>query len=204
MPKTNESPGRRFSLTRFAMYNSLEAVLTQFPAGQNVLMVSEGTEPSIRRMFPPDTRFTVTAYPPTDVTDLNEFADGQFDCAVTDQVLEHVRQPWKALAELRRVLVPGGMAINTSCCFNPVHHERDFYRFMPDGFRALHEDFFGTVLLCQAWGNREAIGHFALHGTKSFDVRSDQAAHELAIRSEPEWPWSIWCVARKFEGDKGR
>jgi len=118
-------------------------------------------------------------------------------------VLEHVRQPWRALSELRRVLVPGGIAINTSCSFNPVHDECDYYRFMPDGFRALHEDFLGTVLLCSSWGNREAIGNFVLHGKKCFDVRTDPESLALATRPEPEWPWVVWCVARSRAQETG-
>jgi SAM-dependent methyltransferase len=165
-------------------------------------MISEGTEQSIRRMFPHTANFTVTSFPPVDVTDLSMFADGTFDCVVTDQILEHVRHPWRALGELRRVLVPGGVAINTSCSFNPVHDARDFYRFMPDGFRALHEDFIGPVELCGAWGNRVAIGEFLLLGKKSFDVRSDIELTARATLVEPEWPWSVWCVARRSEGAK--
>jgi SAM-dependent methyltransferase len=197
----SEVLGRRFSTTRYAMYNALEQFLAGAPCGRNVLLVSEGTETSIRRMFPPDTRFTVTTYPLIDVSDLRGFADEQFDCVVTDQVLEHVRQPWRALTEIRRVLVPGGLAVNTSCSFNPVHDACDFFRFMPDGFRALHEDFVGPVVTSGSWGNREAIGNFILHNTKSFDVRVDQIAHEVAVRSEPAWPWVVWCVARKAGGD---
>jgi SAM-dependent methyltransferase len=197
----NEIPGRRFSTTRYAMYNSLEQFLIRVERGRNVLMVSEGKESSIRRMFPPDSRFTNTTYPPTDVSNLSEFADGQFDCVVTDQVLEHVRRPWQALAEVRRVLVPGGLAVSTSCSFNPVHDSCDYFRFMPDGFCALHEDFVGPVVFSGAWGNREAIGNFVLHGTKTFDVRVDQAAHDVAVRTEPAWPWVVWCVARKPGGD---
>jgi len=196
----NEGSGRRFSLTRFAMYNALQSYLASSPCGRNVLLVSEGTEPAIRRMFPRGTQFTVTSFPPTDVSDLHMFSTGEFDCVVTDQVLEHVRQPWRALSELRRVLVPGGVAINTSCSFNPVHDAYDYYRFMPDGFRALHEDFVGPVLLCSSWGNREAIGNFVLHGKKSFDVRQDQELSDMATRSDGDWPWVVWCVARTPAG----
>lgn len=178
------------------MYNALESYLASFQQGKRVLLVSEGTEPAIRRMFPPDTQFTATSYPPVDVANLAEFHDGQFECAVTDQVLEHVRHPWRALSELRRVLVPGGIAINTSCSFNPIHDAGDYYRYMPDGFRALHEDFLGTVLLSGYWGNRQAIGDFVVNGKKSFDVRTSETDRVLASRTDRDWPWVVWCVAR--------
>ncbi len=36
------------------------------------------------------------------------FADNSFDAATSEQVLEHVPQPWKAAAEIERVVKPGG------------------------------------------------------------------------------------------------
>lgn len=191
-----DGTGRRFSLTRFAMYNALEAYIRSAGPGRRVLLVSEGTEPAIRRMFPDGTEFTVTSYPPVDVSDLSMFDSGSFDCVVTDQVLEHVRQPWRAMAELRRVLVTGGLAINTSCSFNPVHDARDHFRFMPDGFRALHEDFIGPVELCGHWGNRDALVRFIAGEPKSFDVRTATDQLHRATFTEAAWPWTIWCAAR--------
>jgi len=38
------------------------------------------------------------------------FPDGSFDAAFSNRVLEHLREPVRALAELRRVLRPGGIA----------------------------------------------------------------------------------------------
>jgi len=38
------------------------------------------------------------------------FSDGSFDAAFANSVLEHLREPVRALAELRRVLRPGGIA----------------------------------------------------------------------------------------------
>ena len=195
----SETIGRRYSVTRFAMYNALEEYIHRTGPGGRVLMVSEGTEPAIRRMFPVHTAFTVTTYPPVDVADLGMFADASFDCVVTDQVLEHVRQPWRALAEQRRVLVPGGVAINTSCSFNPVHDACDYFRFMPDGFRALHEDIIGPVELCGSWGNRDAIARLLLDEPKCFDVRWDPILFTRATVNEPAWPWTIWCAARTGE-----
>lgn len=198
----SESIGRRYSMTRFAMYNALEEYIHRARLGGRVLLVSEGTEPAIRQMFPVDTAFTVTSYPPVDVTDLGLFADASFDCVVTDQVLEHVRQPWRALAEQRRVLVPGGVALNTSCSFNPVHDRCDYFRFMPDGFRSLHEDLVGRVEMSGSWGNRESIGRFVTDRAKSFDIRGNEELMTRATRTEAEWPWVVWCAARTPEGEE--
>jgi SAM-dependent methyltransferase len=40
-----------------------------------------------------------------------QFDDGSFDCVVANHVLEHVSNVPRALAEIRRVLKPGGFAI---------------------------------------------------------------------------------------------
>ena len=39
------------------------------------------------------------------------FASGSFDVVLLIAVLEHTREPWRILAEARRVLTPGGRAI---------------------------------------------------------------------------------------------
>jgi SAM-dependent methyltransferase len=39
------------------------------------------------------------------------FADASFDAVLLVAVLEHTREPWRVLAEARRVLTPGGRAI---------------------------------------------------------------------------------------------
>lgn len=48
------------------------------------------------------------------------FADESFDVVVTEDVLEHVRHPDRALAEIRRVLRPGGHHVFTV----PFHFDR--------------------------------------------------------------------------------
>lgn len=48
----------------------------------------------------------------TDATDL-PFEDGSFDLAVCSEVLEHLFEPQHAIAEIRRVLTPGGRLIAT-------------------------------------------------------------------------------------------
>jgi len=43
-----------------------------------------------------------------DMHDLGAFADGSFDLVLSSHTLEHAYEPARVLAELRRVLVPGG------------------------------------------------------------------------------------------------
>src|SRR6267143_663326 len=49
-------------------------------------------------------------YPSTDVESLSNM-EGSFDVVVLDQVLEHLKHPWTAVGEIRRVLRPNGICI---------------------------------------------------------------------------------------------
>jgi SAM-dependent methyltransferase len=67
-------------------------------------------------------------------------ADARFDHVVLTQVLEHIPEPRKVLAELHRVLKPGGTLWLTAPLFY-AEHERpyDFFRYTQFGLRHLLE-----------------------------------------------------------------
>jgi SAM-dependent methyltransferase len=67
--------------------------------------------------------------------------DGSLDAILCTEVLEHVRGPHRAAAELRRVLAPGGRVLITVPFVGELHEEPyDFQRFTSHGLRALLED----------------------------------------------------------------
>ncbi|MCL4498890.1 MAG: class I SAM-dependent methyltransferase [Chloroflexi bacterium] len=62
------------------------------------------------------------------------FPDSYFDCALCTQVLEHVSEPGMAIAELHRVLAPGGVLILTAPRSEAVHGAPyDFFRYTKYG-----------------------------------------------------------------------
>src|SRR3712207_2554853 len=67
-------------------------------------------------------------------------ADARFDHVVLTQVLEHIPEPARVLAELHRVLKPGGTLWLTAPLFY-AEHERpyDFFRYTQFGLRRLLE-----------------------------------------------------------------
>lgn len=68
------------------------------------------------------------------------FAQGSFDAVLCAQVLEHVNQPGQVLAEIGRVLRPGGCGILSVPFIYNVHvGPHDFFRFSPFGIRELVE-----------------------------------------------------------------
>jgi SAM-dependent methyltransferase len=70
-----------------------------------------------------------------------EFPDDRFDNVLCSQVLEHVREPVRALQEIARVLRPGGIVLAATHGTYPYHpHPTDYWRWTQDGLRALFDD----------------------------------------------------------------
>lgn len=65
------------------------------------------------------------------------FADNSVDTVLCTEVLEHLPNPEKAIAEFARVLKPNGVVITTAPFFYPIHDTRDFFRYSPDGIATL-------------------------------------------------------------------
>lgn len=74
-----------------------------------------------------------------------------FDTILCTDVLEHLEEPQKALAEAYRVLKTGGYAIYTVPFFWHLHEEpRDFYRYTKYGLKYIFESNGFRVVECKA------------------------------------------------------
>ena len=108
-----------------------------------------------------------------DVMDMAPVDSGSFDVVLCSQVLEHVNDPARALAEIHRVLAPGGRLVLTVPFLSRLHEvPHDYFRYTEFGLRHLLAgagsrvesvdaagslaSFTGhqvsTVLLCSTWG----------------------------------------------------
>ncbi len=68
--------------------------------------------------------------------------DGVIGTALLFDTIEHVRKPWRAMAELERCLAPSGLVVMTSVMYFPIHaHPDDYWRFTESGFATLLEPF---------------------------------------------------------------
>lgn len=68
------------------------------------------------------------------------FEDEAFDAVLCTEVMEHVPEPQRLLAEIRRVLRPGGVAVMTTPFLVPEHEQPwDFFRYTRFGLRYLAE-----------------------------------------------------------------
>jgi SAM-dependent methyltransferase len=62
------------------------------------------------------------------------FADSSYECILCTEVLEHLHSPWLAIAEMQRVLKPGGELILTTRFVYPLHDTpHDYYRYTEYG-----------------------------------------------------------------------
>ena len=70
------------------------------------------------------------------------FATDSIGTVLMLETLEHVKNPLQAMAEVFRVLQPGGLVVISSCMDFPVHeYPADYWRFPPQGFDLLLERF---------------------------------------------------------------
>ena len=80
------------------------------------------------------------------------FDDDSVGTVLCLETLEHVADPIRAVAEMHRVLQPGGLLAVSSVMFFPIHeHPWDFWRFTPEGFERLLEPFETKLVLAHGY-----------------------------------------------------
>lgn len=72
------------------------------------------------------------------------FPDNTFDVVVSGQMLEHSANPFKSMAEMKRVCRVGGYLAIIAPSAGPRHDTQDGWRFMNDAFRFIVEDIGGV------------------------------------------------------------
>ncbi|MHC4250832.1 MAG: methyltransferase domain-containing protein [Planctomycetota bacterium] len=87
-----------------------------------------------------------------------ELADGTAGSVLCLDTLEHVEFPRRAVAEMLRVLEPGGVIAISSTMYFPVHeHPHDYWRFTPDGFASLLRGFDYSLVESAGWDDFPAL-----------------------------------------------
>ncbi len=71
------------------------------------------------------------------------FPDNTFDCIFCFETIEHVTNPFTAVAEMKRVLKPGGLLIGSTPFGYDLHGEEygDYWRITRQGWEHLLNDF---------------------------------------------------------------
>ena len=74
------------------------------------------------------------------------FANNSVDLIVSGQTLEHVRNPFRSVAEMKRALKPGCYIVIIAPSSGPRHDIVDCWRFMDDAFKSIAEETELTVI----------------------------------------------------------
>ena len=93
--------------------------------------------------FPRSVSLNIVTKYPCDLlagAQLMPFPENTFDTVLCSEVLEHVPDPARVIAEMFRVLRPGGQAVITTPFLYRVHGDPDdYWRFTPSALRVLFE-----------------------------------------------------------------
>ena len=119
-----------------------------------------------------------------DVQEMPQVESGTFDTVLCTQVIEHVPRPWDALAELARVLAPGGTLVLTAPHLSVVHEApHDFYRYTK----------YGLASLCERSG-LEVVEVSPTGGLLTFLGHGASAALMSTLGVVPLLRWPVWLV----------
>lgn len=127
--------------------------------GSTVLDVG-GRKHSYADLFPRTDYFVADIKPGEGVTNLMPgpyhlpFHDDIFDLVVSGQMLEHCENPFRSVAEMTRVLKPGGCIVLIAPSAGPRHDVKDCWRFMDDAFDAIAREC--SLETIDAWITRDA------------------------------------------------
>jgi hypothetical protein len=126
-----------------------------------------------------------------DIQNCSDISDNTYDVIVCTQVLEHVANPFRAAAELRRILKPGGRLLLTVPAAYPYHAvPRDYWRFTRDSLQLLFGDGFQNRTIT-AYGNRLTVV-----AAYWFWMR-DHLPRRALQASDPDSPTTLALYARK-------
>lgn len=101
------------------------------------------------------TTMDIEAFPGIDVVGdalRPPFPDASFDSIISMHVLEHVKEPWVMIEQIKRMLRPGGIAIICAPFMYPYHADpHDYFRFSEEGIRHLFERVQMNVLVASKY-----------------------------------------------------
>lgn len=191
-----------WSLSRFVCYYNIHIFLTtHLRDRKGVINVLDFGGSAFLNPFKQSLNITKTVYPGTDMH-ASKQPDDTYDIVAADQVLEHTQFPHMGMLEIRRILKKGGIAIITTCAYNPVHDGgvyHDYWRFMLDGLRMLSLPFEGGIRMCGGWGTGKVIGTRATQGILTSGERKafDAIFAESVMRNDAHHPFVTWIIMQK-------
>lgn len=178
------------------MYKRIQEYFKQ-PIEGKVLGIS-GIE-NFHSIISKDAVVIETQYPEVDMQNL-PYENNSFNFVISDQVIEHLENPQKAIDESHRVLMKDGIAIHTTCFMNAIHlYPEDYWRFSTDALKYLCKSF-SEITQLEGWGNRIAILLcFIGNYFRSMSIPENKWSLKRLIANWNETNYSIvtWVIAKK-------
>ena len=198
---------KRYKYSRYAMYTHIENFLKSkaLQIGKCLLigdsLRGKGNDSIIIKntaiidMLPKKCKILAPPYPDVDIMKTS-YNDNEFDYVIADQVLEHVKKPWIAVEEVRRILKPGGLTILTSALMFYVHGvPYDYWRFTPDGLKVLCENF-SYIHECRGTGDLNFVMDI-LNNRGGKQVNPNTKLEKRALACDNKYLISVWVIAEK-------
>lgn len=134
-------------LTRKITRTRLRAFLEKYKTDKKTLDIGCGTA-LYGTLFPNRTTLDIAPRKdiPVDIVadahDLSQIPDATYDVVLFTEVLEHLHTPHKAIAEIHRIMKPGGMLLLSTRFIFPLHDvPGDYYRYTKYGLQHLLKAF---------------------------------------------------------------
>ncbi|MGA8758105.1 MAG: class I SAM-dependent methyltransferase [Stellaceae bacterium] len=131
-------------------------------------------------------------FPEFDIT--RNVLSEKFDLIIAEQVFEHLRHPYKAAGNVRKMLNDKGIFLVATPFLIKVHKEPgDYTRWTSDGLRGFLEDC-GFTCEVNSWGNRKAV-KANFESWRAYGWKRD-------LSNEPDFPVCVWAYARKSSSNE--
>ncbi len=132
----------KFDAAPYAFREKLIDFIEQSRPSGKILDIGSARWDYPKKRFGTKNVTTLDVEPPADVIGSvmrMPFPDNSFECVLCFETLEHVEDPFKALAEIHRVLKPGGQFIGSAPFAYELHGEEygDYWRFTRQGWEKL-------------------------------------------------------------------
>lgn len=145
------------------------------------------------------------SYRVASATDLSAFRDGSFDAVVAFEMIEHVAEHEQVLAEIARVLAPGGILVMSTPERRAYSDDRDFVN--PHHVRELTQEEF-TALLRSRFNSLALFAQRAVAGSR-IEILGGARGGEQTVRIEragDDWrvaglPSPLYLVAVAGSGE---
>jgi SAM-dependent methyltransferase len=122
----------------------------------------------------------------------------QWDFVVAEQVMEHVRYPYRGMSTIRRLLRPGGWALITTPFLIQVHEgPGDYTRWTSDGLRYFMEEcgFRPPSIKSGQWGNLASVVT-DLERCERGEGWTHYIEGRHSTENHPKYPSHVWALAQ--------